>query len=75
MKLSDEARAMIDEARKHGCTDVYAELRAKHFRVCFVVNGVKKLCHCAATGSDWRGPLNARRDVRRAIAEAKRGSI
>lgn len=75
MKLSDEARAMMDEARKHGCTDVCAEFRAKHIRVYFVIDGIKRFCHCAATGSDWRGPKNARRDVRRTIAEAKRGNF
>lgn len=67
MKMSAEALAAIDEARKHGATDIAAVMGGKHIKVYFTFAGKRQFTTHPQSGSDWRAPMNARRDVRRLL--------
>jgi hypothetical protein len=67
MKLSAEAEATIAELKRFGATDIWPESGGKHMKVHYSWHGAQKYLTCAMTGSDFRGPENARTEVRHAL--------
>lgn len=67
MKQSDEVDATINELAKWGAEYLRTEVGGKHFKVIFRHAGKEQFMVCSGTGSDARGPDNARQAVRRQL--------
>lgn len=64
MKASAEVDATIAELTKHGAEFCRTEQGRKHARVFFKWQGKMQFIICSVSGSDRRGPANARQTVR-----------
>lgn len=68
MRHGNHVDAVIDELQKHGATVLRTVMGGVHPRVYFrSANGKEGFIVTAGSGSDRRGPLNARQDVRRVL--------
>lgn len=67
MRFSPELLATVDELTKHGADVVEITRGGKHYKVHFARDGLEKFVTCSSTGSDWRGPMNARQQVRETL--------
>lgn len=72
MKQGPEVEAVVDELGKHGAAVVEIVTAGKHGRVVFSRRGVQRFITVSLTGSDRRGPMNARQSVRHMLG-VKRG--
>lgn len=72
MKQGPEVEAVIDELAKHGAAVVEIMTAGKHGRVVFSHHGIQRFITVSLTGSDRRGPMNARQSVRHMLG-VKRG--
>lgn len=67
MKLSPERMAAMDELLKHGAVILSVTQGRKHWKVRYRHAGKDGLIVVAGSGSDRRGPMNARQSVRHAL--------
>lgn len=63
-RRSAEIEAAIDELTKYGAVIKEVSTGGKHGRVVYVYKGSERFIVTCLSGSDWRGPMNARADVR-----------
>jgi hypothetical protein len=66
-RYSAEVEGTINELERWGCRDHWVEAGGKHTKVYYIWKGVEQFLVCAQTGSDHRGPDNARTEVRHAL--------
>lgn len=64
MRANAEQEAAIDELQKYGAVITNVEMGGKHPRIYYKYQDEEKFLVVAGTGSDWRGPENARRNAR-----------
>lgn len=69
LRTNEIYKAVTAELDALGATYT-VEPGAKHFMVRYEVNGVKGQTTIASSSSDWRAPLNAKRNVRRDLRQA-----
>jgi hypothetical protein len=69
-----EMKAVTIEIEAAGL-DWYVNTKGRHPKVIFTINGRSCQMTVSSTPSDWRGPLNARAQVRRVIRQARSAAV